>query len=46
MALKQPAVWSDFMTAIQQITAVLIVVCALAGPAPGIHQRRREVHSH
>lgn len=33
MSLKQPAVWSDFMTAIQQITAVLIVVCALAGPA-------------
>ncbi len=33
MATNEPAVWSDFLTAISQITAVLIIVCALAGPA-------------
>lgn len=33
MPEKQPAMWSDFLTAINQITAVLIIVCALAGPA-------------
>lgn len=33
MPTKSPAVWSDFLTAIGQITAILILVCALAGPA-------------
>lgn len=33
MPTKNPAVWSDFLTAIGQITAILILVCALAGPA-------------
>lgn len=33
MAIKQPAVWSDFATAVSQIAAILIIVCALAGPA-------------
>ena len=33
MPIKQPAVWSDFATAVSQIAAILIIVCALAGPA-------------
>lgn len=33
MPEKQPATWADFVTAISQITAVLILVCALTGPA-------------
>lgn len=31
--LKNPSGWSDFLTTINQITFILLLLCALAGPA-------------
>lgn len=33
MPAKQPAVWADFITAVNQIAFYLLLLCALAGPA-------------